>query len=565
MANRLRSRARPKRHTMLELIRALEPHLDSATDFRDVIALIDDVQTPEAIEQVEALRRAFSLWFHLDAELVFPNLTDVPANVVEQWNHALAVSTHAVLRSRLGDLCWLRKINRPHEAARAAITGYLSLSDIWDGVAGYACVSRALNLARAVGEADSVKRIYELAEQRAKEYLPVTGGPDISSLRYLQLLVAAPVRERRPGLAELLQRARVLFDHDPYHVHTIIELQQQLVGDDHAARRELQRQLARRWGLAAERDHGMAKLFHLQTALEAARNEPEVRADLLRQQREINLATLGFQRLGIEVPIDDVRVDCARRALFSAVTWKEVLNLLIMRLRPAGEHEANRDEAANAAAASAVDVILRALVLDPETRQARPIEDYDQRVDQELGTIERRNVDMNAGLFIRPALRYLPIRFSPDPAELLEWLTDNGSSPLAVARVVRDALYRWWDRDDTLGATTTFTTALEALIRHRASLHKITVTTLATAQQRGGYRGMGDLLADLRGHVDESWRRFLRCALVSDTGFNLRNRLFHGILLEPNEQDVAVLAMAALYLSRIPAPAGREGSSPGDG
>lgn len=106
---------------------------------------------------------------------------------------------------------------------------------------------------------------------------------------------------------------------------------------------------------------------------------------------------------------------------------------------------------------------------------------------------------------------------------------------------------------DYLPCALAIAAALEALVRHHAERRGIVVTTNALGGARGGVRPLGDLISALEGHIDESWRRFLRTALVADEGANLRNQLFHGLHLRPSEDVVVTLVQAAIYLCLLPA------------
>jgi hypothetical protein len=89
----------------------------------------------------------------------------------------------------------------------------------------------------------------------------------------------------------------------------------------------------------------------------------------------------------------------------------------------------------------------------------------------------------------------------------------------------------------------------------RALAHAVglSVARPATEARDGGYRGLGDLLAALHGHLDESWRRYLRNLLALPMGENVRNDVAHGLLDRGDERHAAALIHVACFLRLLEA------------
>jgi hypothetical protein len=64
----------------------------------------------------------------------------------------------------------------------------------------------------------------------------------------------------------------------------------------------------------------------------------------------------------------------------------------------------------------------------------------------------------------------------------------------------------------------------------------------------GGVRQLGALLNDLKGRMDESWRRYLVNALNDSLGLNLRDQLSHGLYGPASSADVAITLHIAYQL-----------------
>jgi hypothetical protein len=190
------------------------------------------------------------------------------------------------------------------------------------------------------------------------------------------------------------------------------------------------------------------------------------------------------------------------------------------------------------------------VTIDSEVGQARPIESEATQLDKELAQIERMHLEHEMHLRVGPVLIYLPLRFPLDPTELATWFAREDISSETLTVVTR-AIFAWWNGDDRLGVALSLINAIEALARCHLESIGGNVLDVATDAERGGVRSLGAVLADLKGRLDESWRRYLLNTLVAEFGFNLRNRLSHGITHRASDNEVALLVLAALYLTRL--------------
>lgn len=537
---------------MNELIAGISERLAAATSFLAVGEALDAVEDADATE-IQALRVAFMRWvpFRLNADIEhpFPDVGAIEDGVVRLWREALEFAELPLLRARLGDLLWLRRSQpRPDLAARTAIDAYLILGESWDGLDSLACVARAVALARAVNDQPRCQAAYALARRRFDEALTDTRRPGVS-LNFLRMLAVAPVPHRPQDLDAVLQRAEEALGQDPRYFETITDLRLHLAGDDQARRAALQEVLAERWAEFARNSAGVAQIVHLQRALVLAQHMPALRTRLLQQQAQIDPATLGFRGYEIAHPLDEDRVKRVLDQFLGAPSFSVALDRLLVRLKPVGDAENNEHAAQRYVDQSILGRFAANYVWEAEVPQARPVETEDQRVDRELGELESRTLAFNTSLFFEPVLGDLPIRFEVDTDSLVSYLSETGG-PIDAVRLVVRAAEAWWSGDTAIAPAMMLIPAIEVLTRHLATSAGIAVTDVATGDARGGVRPLGDLLSALHGHLGESHRRFLRCALVSDSGWNLRNRLCHGLRLDPDQNDVAVLLLAAMMLCR---------------
>ncbi|MFC5490603.1 hypothetical protein [Dokdonella soli] len=543
------------------MMAALSASAAAVSRFPQVCELLDAISDGNSTV-VEALRIAFGLYLKrphdFGTEGRFENLEGVSDAQVALWSHAFALSTEAVLIARLGDLVWERRFQpRPDRAARHAIAAYLELADRWDGLEGMLCAARASELARALRDRDLTTDAYALAGRQFNRTIDDISRPGVS-MGYLRLLVHAPSEFRPADLSQRIVRAKATLGATTYLYEAVLDLERLLAAGDPARLRALQVEHAQR--LAEDADGtGLASLLHLQRASVVAEHLPEIRGPLLQRIRAIDLATVGFKEIRALQPVDEMAVRRTQEAFLAAPTWWEAIGRLLQRASPSGDDAANRGLARDLLGRSLLGNIATQLSVDPETNQARPVESEQQRFDQQLGEIERCAVQLDATFLVEPVLQYLPVRFTIEPAELRSALLAKNANA-AASNLVADSLLHWWEGAPPMAVAMMLIPAIESLARSCVESDGGVVLDIATAEQRGGFRPLGDLIQAMQGRVDESWRRFLVCALVGEHGINLRNRLCHGLLLDASHADVAVLALVAMFLA-VASPVAMQDSS----
>jgi hypothetical protein len=101
---------------------------------------------------------------------------------------------------------------------------------------------------------------------------------------------------------------------------------------------------------------------------------------------------------------------------------------------------------------------------------------------------------------------------------------------------------------------------VETIIRNMVRRTGQAVIVEPSGDVPGGVRSLGVLLNQLRGALDEGWRRYLVNALVDPLGLNLRNRALHGLLDRVDESEATVVLHIAAYLTLL-----RGSATPADG
>lgn len=532
----------------------LEPMLEAVVDFRDALEAINRLGGED--DDTSSLREAFQL--NLSNREDVPDaqpywgLESIEPQVVERWLAALHVASHPVLIARLGDLCWFRRAGaRPDLPARSAIPAFIELSQRWDGLPAYSCLLRAVHLARTFKDVGVLAQAYAIASTNFERSLPQREKPGVS-MRYLRLLATARGGEHSFNLASHFAGAKQVLGDNPDFLEEIISLQRGLLGEDPDGHRALRREAAEGYFRAAQEVSGLSSLHWLQKAKAIANDIPDLRDQLLQFERAFDPTSIEW--LEIELPLDEIvpHYESVAKPLHEANDWKTALQRWIGLGSPCGDSQGNVAIASQLAANSLLESIATLMVVNSATGQARAVETEEQRNERRLSEIELREMHLNLQLIAVPFLRTLSSRHGPSREEMQTWLRESGAPEEAVRAFVI-ALFDYWKGSDYLPCALTIASAIEALVRDLAERRGIVVTTNALEGARGGVKPLGELVSALQGHIDESWRRFLRTALVADEGANLRNQLFHGLLLRPDEGVVVALAWAALYLCTLPA------------
>jgi hypothetical protein len=134
----------------------------------------------------------------------------------------------------------------------------------------------------------------------------------------------------------------------------------------------------------------------------------------------------------------------------------------------------------------------------------------------------------------------------PDRRGLTEFFTTELVDREVAARIA-DGVLRFFDGDDD-GALHILIPQLEAAIRGAAARAGVVVIKTPRGATPGGVRALGGILADFKGRLDESWRRYLANALADPLGVNLRNQLSHGLHGPTASGDVAIAIQIACHL-----------------
>ena len=282
--------------------------------------------------------------------------------------------------------------------------------------------------------------------------------------------------------------------------------------------------------LANESD-GIQRLLFLQQAAEAARLAG---ASSVADELRVEIEGLGPDDLALRQLEVGVNVDAS--AIEGHIAWlvgSDGLESALARLGsvvPSGSQPDNREFIEELRREHPLSSIFPTRVLGPANSVLVEVGAEDS-LDHELTQHEARSAAFYSTLLPR-AIRGIIQKYGPDLETLGNALTCDVVDASAARGIARATLELCAGEADVAGHL--LAPRLERVIRSWVQSLGIPVTTDATGRRVGGVRGLGSLISALNGHIDESWRRYLR-AVFDPRGLNLRNRILHGLVDEVDE------------------------------
>jgi hypothetical protein len=469
----------------------------------------------------------------------------------------------------MGDLCWVRRVQpRPDATARTSIRAYLLLAK--SSREGHEALwqvddaGRALDLAREIrdprlaSEAEQV--LLDLADKELGQDEPAPGV----LLRALEPLGTTRSSENYERFDELLTRSARVFEADPWSFEAIAEIMANVIAPE--SRSQLHVAVVQCWERAADEAGAANGFAHRQHALELAKvfGLGEEAHRLRVQLQEQDLDSMGFASVRHEGRLQGVD------ELISSVVSSSFVDSFLQLAScgpPSGDPQANvaavEEFRRLAPLQAAIPRTLLSAVGNATVWHAPPGTPARDRYD--LAKTEQFRIRYNALLFVQ-VFREARRRFGdPSEAQLQAALTTAFIDGVTAERLAHGiTLVMTGDFD---AGVHVLLPRIEAVIRQLVRATGQPITTEPRGDAPGGVRPLGGLLDQLKGKMDEGWRRYLVNALVDPLGINLRNRAMHGLMDAASESEAAlalhIVAVLASLEPDIP-PASETGSLSND-
>lgn len=451
------------------------------------------------------------------------------------WTAIVDQLHHPAGRSRLHDLLWERKWEsepRPDRHARGAIDAFEKLaSSGWSALDRAQCLVRALELARAVRDEGRRNRLVRRTVEAAQTSIRSADRQPGVALRLVESLMRLPASDQPKELDWLLEEASAAYAPDPWILQTITDLQASRSRANKGDVRPIYARQVERWRDAASRDTGLVRMHHLERALELARvHGLREQAEALR--REIQALTpdeMDLKTISVTVKVPGEELERFHDAFLAGADWKECLVFFGSYGPPSGDYQRNLQTIEELQRHHPLQFLFSRVIIGPENVPILHATTEQEHKEIELSDLEARGIALwaisAAELLDRIRREKQP---SPELSEVAAFFCTDIITADVAERIAR-ALFLYWENQPDEAAHV-LVPRLEAVIREVCRQAGLAIIREPRGREPGRVRPLGDLIDALKGHLDESWRRYLANLLVNPIGTNLRNRISHALL-----------------------------------
>lgn len=531
---------------------------DEVEDARPIVFAFGYMLVASRREELRDRVGVFGAQFEIEGRIFPKPLAEIDDDTLGLWEkYADATQGHPLAASRLNDLLWVRRRGEQSiDRARAAFDGYLSLAKRAETMDLVDCLQRAIEIAAEVGDEKRLGAAIDKALDVTRSEIGDTSEsrPGIP-LSLVRAIVDLKPAVRPDGLLELLDEAGDRYGADPYIAESVNQLRQKLSTPDE--REELQRQQVERWREEGKKGDALLRYSRLQQALGLARTHgfTEVAEEILLEMQSMEPADFDLKPITAEVEMPRAEIDAYVRTFRDSESWQDALRRFGSERPPSGDTEENKKLTEELAAKYPIQRLFGAQIMGPHgslTAAANSEEEHD-RVDL------ARHESMQIGMWAPIGVEILDVIHETFDVSDRESLTEFFTTELIdreVAARIADGVLRFFSGDND-GALHILMPQLEAAIRAASARAGVVVIKNPRGGTPGGVRALGGILADLKGRLDESWRRYLANALTDPLGINLRNQLSHGLHGPTSRNEVGIAIHVACHLR------GWQGTKPG--
>ena len=460
------------------------------------------------------------------------------------WARAFSCAPYAHIQARFADLLWEAKYgdNERYKWGQRAIDAYLRALGEPFGEDVYlvegAC--RALALARQLEDkkrqSSSVKALRDLVRNDLDkpEYVPGV------TLQSLAALASLPPADRPDDLPDLIEAA---FEcEQPFYTRiNCLNLKLMLAGTQEEQRALWEVQVNLHAKEARVADSELARFKHFQDAIQLAEKHglKDLGNELQREVGPLSEDALERVEATFEIPAANVE------ALIQLIVGDDNLRNALIRF---GNEVPSGDPAQNRALAQG-EFLWRSLATNLITGdKGELIKQFQTREDFEayqVVSIEAENIGLFAAIAVH-ILKAIEDKYGAMGADASVFGSDLVDETQAewIALAVRH-----YEAEDYRSSVAVLAPRLENAIRGLAQRKGIVILRDSKGGKRvGGVKDLTGVLSELKGRMLEAKRRYWRTLLVESLGFNLRDRVAHGLIDDPTPQEAAILIHAACQL-----------------
>lgn len=475
-------------------------------------------------------------------------LHEVSGEWLERWAAVADASSSSAVRCRLCDLLWVARAGEtPHLRARQAIDDYLKQAERWSDLQAGECLARAMELALEINDNERRNGAVSALLRHASSSIDDEEWKPGVPLRMIAALLELPFDEQPAQIDAVLDRARLRYASDPWITESVLEMQVKRRHGDVDAAQELRTLEVARWREAAEGGDALLRLAHLQHALEVARafGLNEQADEIRRELQAIAPEDLGLKKISASASIPAGAIEETIEGLVGD-NWEAGVARFGAFGPPSGDYDDNAQSVRGLMRQYPLQFLFQRVVLGPENTVIKHPSTEEEQFAAELAKYEGQRARFWATVAAEVLARIRDRHAPPTEEELVEFFTTKLVAPEPARAFARGLQLFWDDRPDE--AAHLIVPRVEAVIRELARQSGLVVMREPINDRPGGVRSLGDLLRDLEGRFDESWRRYLWTVLAEPLGLNARNLISHGLIAEVDAPLSALLLHVACFL-----------------
>lgn len=490
-------------------------------------------------------------------------LAQIPEDAVDTWVASLEVITNSLVRSRLADLLWVRKVQQAYKYAQIAYDAYNNLAATAGNsltIAHATC--RSLEIAVQINDQTRLGNGIQFAVSRAHSLLDEDAASPTSILQITKALISLSRRfDIRGDISELLTKSATKYSDTIHILSSIREFQIALHGDNAEQAKELARTQVAEWLAQANTADGLIRMANLERAREIALANgladelTEVRSLIGKSSRD----ELGLTEFASTFNISQDQLNEFENAFFSEASGHSFLGTFGSYCPLPQEHSQTEDAVRSLMREHPFQFLITRVILNEEGLPIKYLRNEDDHFDNAV--MRQQVVDIQIWTLF--AARLLDRALSTPEEEAYSYVehfrTNFIKKEIGAIFVRGFELFKAKSFDECV---CTVAPRLEAVIREMA--RQVGVNTYADPQgdAPGGHKTLGALLASLEGRMPEVLRRYLIATIGDPMGVNLRNRLCHGLLVQPTREEAALTLHLASMLATLRSTSTSGGETP---
>ncbi len=399
---------------------------------------------------------------------------------------------------------------------------------------------RAYELARMFKDATIVEAISTEMLALAKSSIEGNEAKPGVSMPLLELLAEAQPTDTA-GIVQLNNAAIKKYADNAFAIDSAHHVQELLTPA--SKRSDLYREQAQYfYDEAMELPDGFQKLYQLHKveAFAETHGLKDIVAAAISAAEAIPFDSLGMkeQSYSFEVPTEE------SEAFAISVAGNDDLQTALIRLgtrKLMEPYEANKELAEKQAADHPMLMLFNSFNMGEANSIINSPESQEEKIDSSIVDNEQLQITYSS-VYVLHAIDKIIEQYNPDHAAWAAAFESDLIDANEAKAIARGIMH--YTNGDADSAVKCLSPIAERLIRQAARSVGIPTTKLPNAKrhQPGGVKGLGEILGTMKGFVtDENLRRYWRNSLVDVEGHNIRNRSGHGLTLDFDKTDAAIV------------------------